>query len=133
MPRTERTSAPTRRRKGAVLLVGLGAAWLLGACAGEDEAGPATTAAPPSASGQVIEIENFAYKPPMLQVSPGAKVRVDNTDSAAHTVTADDGSFDTGNIGAGGKKEITAPGAGEIRYKCTIHQYMTGVIRIASS
>ncbi len=133
MPKNERTPDPARRRGRPALLVGLAAVWLLAACASEDEAGPATPGAPPPTSEQVIKIESFAYKPPMLQVSPGAKVRVDNTDSAVHTVTADDGSFDTGNIAAGAKNEITAPRAGEIRYKCTIHQYMTGVIRITSS
>ena len=130
---TTRVPTEVRSRRWPALVVGLIGVWLLAACGSEDQAAPAAPEAQHGSSGPSIEIRNFAFAPPTLQVPPGAKITVTNTDSAVHTATADDGSFDSGNVDAGGKREITAPSAGEIRYKCTIHQYMTGVIRIGSS
>lgn len=130
---TTRTPDPARRRRWLSLVLGLLGVWLLVACGSEDQAAPAAPEAQRGPSGPSIEIRNFAFAPPTLQVPAGAKITVTNTDSAVHTVTADDGSFDSGNVDGGGTREITAPSAGEVRYKCTIHQYMTGVIRIGSS
>lgn len=81
-------------------------------------------------TGQTVVIRDFKYEPANLKVAPGAKVTVKNEDAAPHTLTADDRSFDTGNIEGKGQKEITAGKAGSISYKCDIHQYMTGVIQV---
>ena len=66
-------------------------------------------------------------------MGPVVKVAVKNEDAASHTLTADDHSFDTGNIEGKGQKEITAPRAGRVTFKCDIHQYMTGVIQVSGS
>nr|MDQ3571104.1 cupredoxin domain-containing protein [Actinomycetota bacterium] len=83
--------------------------------------------------GQTIVIKDFKFEPKTLEVAPGAEVTVKNEDGAAHTVTAGDRSFDTGNIAGSAQKEITVPGAGQVSYRCDIHQYMTGVIQIRGS
>jgi len=46
----------------------------------------------------------------------------------AHTVTADDNSFDSGNIGAGGSYSRTFSVAGTFNYHCTIHAGMNGKV-----
>ena len=51
-----------------------------------------------------------------------------NADGAAHTLTADDGSFDTGNLDGGASATITIDAPGRYAYFCDIHNYMTGVI-----
>ena len=84
-------------------------------------------------TGQTLVIKDFKYEPATLKVAPGAKVTVKNEDSAPHTVTAGDGSFDTGNIEGKAQKEITVSKAGQISYRCDIHQYMTGVIQVSGS
>jgi plastocyanin len=67
-----------------------------------------------------------------LTVAPGATVTVTNKDQVAHTLTATDGMFDTGNIDAGQSKTFTAPKtAGKYPYMCSIHQYMTGTLTVS--
>lgn len=106
----------------------LGLSGMAGACGGDsDTAG----AASPEGGADVLTIEDFAYAPEPLVVAKGTVVRVVNKDDAAHTVTADDGSFDTGELGEGESKDLTLDGTGELAYHCTIHDYMRGVIRIS--
>jgi plastocyanin len=76
-----------------------------------------------------IVIKNFAYEPATRTVAPGATITVINQDSAPHTVTAGDKSFDSGTIAGGQRGTITAPAKpGSYSYICTIHQYMTGTL-----
>ena len=51
-----------------------------------------------------------------------------NDDGAAHTLTADDGKFDTGRLDGGKQATITIDEPGTYAYHCDIHNYMTGVI-----
>ena len=51
-----------------------------------------------------------------------------NADSTVHTLTADDKSFDTGNLDGGAKASITIAKPGKYAYHCEIHNYMTGTI-----
>ena len=76
-----------------------------------------------------ITIQNFSFSPAKVTVTPGEKVTVTNKDSVAHTVTANDKKFNTGDIEPGKTVTFTAPSSpGSYPYICTIHQYMTGTI-----
>jgi len=75
-----------------------------------------------------IAIKDFIFQPEPLQVKAGVTVTVANGDNTRHTVTADDKSFDTGDIDGGGKATITVDKPGKYTYHCDIHNYMTGVI-----
>lgn len=101
----------------------------LAACGGEGAGGGATGAG----ATQTVVIKDFKFAPANLKVAPGTKLTVKNEDDAAHTLTANDGSFDTGNIAPKAQKEITVPKAGQVSYRCDIHQYMTGVIQVSGS
>ena len=69
------------------------------------------------------------FSPMSLRVAPGATITVTNRDSTAHTLTATDGSFDTGNLAQNQSKTIKAPTKpGTYDYICNIHQYMTGTL-----
>lgn len=122
-------SRSAARRVVAVAALGLTVA--AGAC-GADSDGDAAAAGAAStgAGGDVITIKDFVYSPQPLSVPVGTVVRIVNEDEAAHTATADDGSFDTGDLGEGASKEIKLSAAGELAYHCTIHDYMQGVIRV---
>jgi plastocyanin len=59
-------------------------------------------------------------------VKAGATVTVKNEGSAQHTVTSDDGKFDTGAVDPGSSKTFTAPSTpGTYKFHCNIHQFMT--------
>ncbi len=87
--------------------------------------GAATGAKP---NGTRIVISNFAFSPSTLHLAVGSTITVTNADGVAHTVTANDKSFDTGDIAGGGKATITIKSPGTYAYHCDIHNYMTGVI-----
>ncbi|MFJ8471035.1 cupredoxin family copper-binding protein [Kitasatospora sp. NPDC094011] len=89
-----------------------------------------SAAAPGSAAAVQVTIKDFAFAPAALTVSPGQSVTVVNQDSAAHTLTADDKSFDTGPIQPGASATFTAPQSGAHPYICTIHPFMHGTLTV---
>lgn len=76
-----------------------------------------------------VTIEGFAFSPETLNVAAGDTVVFTNADSAPHTGTAEDGSFDTGRLNDGQSGEITIASAGDHPYKCAFHPAMQGLIR----
>jgi plastocyanin len=94
--------------------------------------GGGSTAAAPNAGGSSgtsasITISDFEFSPATTRVRSGARVEVTNSDSAAHTVTADDGQrFDSGTVEPGAATTIQAPRAGTYAYHCEIHPFMKG-------
>lgn len=80
----------------------------------------------PAGVGSSITIQDFSYT--ATDATAGATVDIANNDTAAHTVTADDGSFDV-EVGAGATATITAPSApGSYSFLCSIHISMKGVL-----
>ena len=75
-----------------------------------------------------VSIENFRYSPDPIVVKAGSTLTVTNHDGTAHTLTADDKSFDTGDLDGGAKGTVTIAGPGTYAYHCDIHNYMTGTI-----
>lgn len=125
--------------KNKLLITGTATLLLAGAAACSSTAGtgagapygaPAgtTSAAPAQAGASAITIAGFAFTGP-LTVAPGAAVSVANSDSAEHTVTADDGkSFDVDAL-AGKTETFTAPTApGTYKFHCSIHPSMHGTL-----
>lgn len=97
----------------------------------EDESSPAET----EAGGKLerspkVEIVDFAYSPDPVRVQTGGKVIWQNMDSAPHTATADDGSFDTGTLEQGKLKSETFKEAGTYTYFCEIHPTMHGTVEV---
>ena len=73
-----------------------------------------------------VEIRQFKFAPPALEVPAGTKVTFVNLDLAPHTATGD--AFDTGTLRKDERKEIAFPVAGEFAYLCRFHRHMTGQI-----
>jgi plastocyanin len=75
-----------------------------------------------SSAGGTIKIKDFRFGDP-LTVAPGAKIEVENEDTARHDVVADDGtSFKTPLLGQGEKSTFTAPTkAGTYKFSCSVH------------
>jgi plastocyanin len=88
----------------------------------------AARAEAPAAAGAAVAIEAFAFSPATLTAQVGQAVTWENHDPAEHTVTAEDGSFDSGTMAAGAAFETTFDSPGEYRYICALHPGMTGTV-----
>lgn len=85
------------------------------------------------AADHAVAIAGFAFSPKDVTVTVGDTVTWTNSDATAHTATADDGSFDTGTIGANGTGTATFSTAGSFPYHCKIHSSMTGTITVVAA
>lgn len=94
-------------------------------------AAPATTTTTEAAATAAIRIENFTYSPPALQISTGTIVTATNADSAPHTWTADDGSWDSGALGQGDRYQHTFSKRGTFSFHCAIHPSMKGTVTVS--
>ncbi len=114
----------------------LAAVALVAGCGSDEDRGPkapGTPAAAPGASAPsdgAIAIEDFKYVPEDITVEAGMEVRWSNVDTAPHTATADDGSFDTGNLGKGDSKAVTLTKPGTYAYFCEFHKFMRATITV---
>jgi plastocyanin len=87
------------------------------------------SAAPaPAGDEGAVQIADFAFAPGSITVAAGSTVTWTNGDSAGHTVTADDGAFDSGTIANGATFTQAFPDAGSFAYHCTIHPAMTATV-----
>jgi len=77
-----------------------------------------------------VEIADFAYDPDPVTIEEGGKVIWINRDSAPHTATAEDGSFDTGTLEEGKLKSETFKEPGTYAYVCSIHPQMHGTVEV---
>ena len=80
--------------------------------------------------GASVTIQNFAFTPATLTVSPGANVTWTNKDSVPHDVTSTDGpgisanttsTFASGTMSTGQTFSFTFSKAGTYFYECSIH------------
>jgi plastocyanin len=108
-----------RRRLSALLFTVLVVATSCGGSGDEP-----SDAANSASAGKTITISNFEFAPEVLEARVGDTITVDNKDSAEHTVTAKDKSFDTGRF-ASGTKTFTVTKAGRFEYVCDVHPFMT--------
>jgi plastocyanin len=94
-----------------------------------------STESEPAPSGEAkksekVDIVEFTYQPDPVVVQVGGKVIWQNQDTAPHTATADDGSFDTGTIEKGKIGSATFKEAGTFTYFCEIHPTMHGTVEV---
>jgi len=80
--------------------------------------------------GAAVSIVDFAFQPGSVEVAAGGTVTWTNTGQATHTVTADDGTFDSGQLAPGSSFSQTFDTAGTFTYHCAIHPQMTGTITV---
>jgi plastocyanin len=79
-----------------------------------------------------VAIPGKAFAPSVIQVLVGDTVAWQNGDVTNHTVTADDGAFDSGFLAPGTTYSISFPRTGRFDYHCTIHKYMTGTVVVVA-
>lgn len=86
----------------------------------------------PAASGEV-EMLDFEFAPQALTVEVGTTVAWVNSGVAPHTVTARDGSFDSGIKASGERFEYTFTELGTFEYFCTLHPDMVGTVTVVAA
>jgi plastocyanin len=77
-----------------------------------------------------ISIRGLAFERGSRTMTVGTTVTWQNRDHTTHTVTAADGSFDSGPIQPGEIYSVTFTGRGAFEYLCTIDPFMKGTIRV---
>jgi plastocyanin len=87
-----------------------------------------TTTVPtgPSTGLTVVHIANLSFRASEVRVRAGTRVRWVNDDQLQHTVTADDGAFDSGLVDPGRSFERVFDRPGTYSYHCTPHPFMHG-------
>jgi Plastocyanin len=88
------------------------------------------TAATPGTSTDAIDIKGFAFNPADGSVKVGTKVTWTNSDSTAHNVVADDGSFKSETLNQGDSYSFTPTKAGTFDYVCTFHANMKATLTV---
>jgi len=83
------------------------------------------------AATQTIVMENMKYAPETLEIHSGDSVIWVNKDFLSHTATAENKSFNSGEIkpGASWGRKFKTPG--KISYKCLYHPLMKATLTIA--
>jgi plastocyanin len=68
-----------------------------------------------------VDMVGLTFAPTVVHVSPGATVLWTNSSPLAHTVTADDGSFDSGSVDPDSTFSTTFDSPGTYQYYCAPH------------
>ncbi|HVF01556.1 MAG TPA: cupredoxin domain-containing protein [Rubrobacteraceae bacterium] len=84
----------------------------------------------PVPEARSIDIRDNRFEPVDATVAPGSTLMWINYDQAQHTVTADDGQFDSGVLDPGDIFVVTVEGSGRLTYRCTLHPEMKGSVTV---
>jgi LPXTG-motif cell wall-anchored protein len=99
---------------------------------------PIAGAAPRSAETKNVSAKDFQFDPKETTISVGDTISWKNDGAAPHTITADDSSFDSGNMDVGATFSHTFDKAGTFAYFCKYHGAkggtgMSGTITVAEA
>ena len=81
-----------------------------------------------AASAATVKIDNFAFLPATLTVTPGTTVTWKNEDDSPHRIGDKIGTFKSAALDTDDTFSHTFAAPGEYPYICTIHPYMAGKI-----
>ena len=77
-----------------------------------------------------VDIGDNFFDPTQSAVEPGSTITWTNKGDEPHTVTADDGSFDSGVLNPGDSYTVAFDGQGTVTYHCAIHPEMRGSVTV---
>jgi plastocyanin len=75
-----------------------------------------------------IDIKDFAFSTPEIEIAAGTTVTWTNQDSTPHTVSQSGGGFESGKLDNGGTFSFTFDEPGTYEYFCQFHANMKGTI-----
>jgi LPXTG-motif cell wall-anchored protein len=91
-----------------------------------------STSVSAASSASVSAGDNF-FAPPSITIQVGGTVTWSNDGQVAHTVTANSGSFDSGNLNPGQSFGHTFSQPGTFAYYCQYHQGMKGSVTVQAA
>ena len=77
-----------------------------------------------------VKITSAGFDPTSARVTQGSTVKVTNTDSAAHTYTASDATYDTQQIAPGTSKSFQASKAGTFQMEDRTRNWIIGTLEV---
>jgi plastocyanin len=86
------------------------------------------TAAEPTSSANVVNIDNFSFAPKELTIAAGTQITWTNKDDVPHTIVSVDHQFKSKTLDTDEKFSFIFQSAGTYEYFCSIHPKMTGKI-----
>ena len=95
--------------------------------AGAQDAGVQTV---PIQNAWSVNVGDNFFDPPDAAIEPGSTITWTNNGTLPHTVTADDGSFDSGVLNPGDSYTVAFDGQGTVTYFCVIHPEMRGSVTV---
>ncbi len=125
---SHRSRRPLTTRFAAVAVALLLTLTLSGVAVGTAAATTSRQAATPVTS---VTIKAYKYRPDKFAVSVGTPITVKNKDGVQHDLAAVNGKFKTKIIDGGKSGKFTVKKPGTYKIVCTLHTYMTGVIKAA--
>jgi plastocyanin len=93
---------------------------------------PGATAQGMTTTTTQVSIQDFFFSPANVSVPAGTTVTWVNEGNVPHTVTSDDGQFDSGVLMPGDSYTVMFKGQGTITYHCAIHPSMTGSVSVGT-
>jgi plastocyanin len=84
----------------------------------------------PVQDARSVDIGDTFFDPPDVAIEPGSTITWTNNGALPHTVTADDGSFDSGRLNPGDSYTVAFDGQGTVTYHCAIHPEMRGSVTV---
>ena len=84
----------------------------------------------PAGMANAVRIDFDAVRPQRLDVVTGESVQWTNDSARVHTVTADDGGFDSGRLTASQTFTRRFGTPGEVPYHCTLHPFIRGAVAV---
>ena len=89
---------------------------------------PSPAPAGPAVQAAKVDVKSFKFNPGVIAVKKGGRITWTNSDSTAHTATADARSFDTQAINPGKSKSVSFTTAGTFAYHCDFHPFMKAMV-----
>lgn len=89
-----------------------------------------TAAAAGDSRTHLVEIRDFVFAPDSLEVRPGDRITWINRDIVPHTATADDESWDSGELGMDEAWQLTVEPGMKADYFCRFHPMMKARLEI---
>ena len=89
-------------------------------------------AEPAHTMSAAVTIARMRYEPASITVKKGTTVTWTQNDAMPHTVTADDGSFDSGILEPGASFTFEFDELGTFRYTCILHPAMIGTVTVVT-
>jgi plastocyanin len=81
-----------------------------------------------NANSNAVNISGMAFSASSITVTKGTKVTWTNNDNMTHTVSADDNTFDSGDMGNSATFSHVFNTVGTFNYHCKYHSSMTGSV-----